>query len=69
MTIHTQGRLFEGADWDFSTLQRIHDACEKIAIATPNTNIENTPFLKISVTRSCNSFEKLLFITLTCCSA
>jgi stage V sporulation protein R len=24
-------RLFEGADWDFQTLQRIHDACEEIA--------------------------------------
>ena len=24
--------LFEGADWDFTTLQRIHDACEKIAL-------------------------------------
>ncbi|MBU6456481.1 MAG: SpoVR family protein [Bradyrhizobium sp.] len=23
--------LFEGADWDFSTLQRIHDACEEIS--------------------------------------
>ena len=23
--------LFEGADWDFSTLQRLHDACEEIA--------------------------------------
>ena len=22
-------RLFEGADWDFPTLQRIHDACEE----------------------------------------
>jgi len=30
MTV-TTGRLFEGADWDFSTLQRIHDACEQIA--------------------------------------
>lgn len=27
------GRLFEGADWDFRTLQRIHDACEQIAEA------------------------------------
>jgi stage V sporulation protein R len=27
----TAGRLFEGADWDFATLQRIHDACEEIA--------------------------------------
>jgi spore cortex formation protein SpoVR/YcgB (stage V sporulation) len=27
----TAGRLFEGADWDFPTLQRIHDACEGIA--------------------------------------
>jgi stage V sporulation protein R len=25
------GYLFEGADWDFPTLQRIHDACEEIA--------------------------------------
>jgi stage V sporulation protein R len=24
-------RLFEGADWDFPTLQRIHDACAEIA--------------------------------------
>ena len=27
----TIGRLFEGADWDFHTLQRIHDACEEVA--------------------------------------
>ncbi len=24
--------LFEGADWEFSTIQRVHDAIEKIAI-------------------------------------
>jgi spore cortex formation protein SpoVR/YcgB (stage V sporulation) len=24
-------RLFEGTDWNFATLQRIHDACEEIA--------------------------------------
>src|ERR1700741_1126134 len=27
----TPERLFESADWDFPTLQRIHDACEEIA--------------------------------------
>jgi stage V sporulation protein R len=27
----TAGRLFEGPDWDFVTLQRIHDACAQIA--------------------------------------
>jgi len=27
----TADRLFLGADWDFPTLQRIHDACEEIA--------------------------------------
>jgi stage V sporulation protein R len=27
----TAERLFEAADWDFQTLQRIHDACEEIA--------------------------------------
>src|SRR5216683_2488454 len=30
MTV-TAGYLFEGADWDFTKLQRIHDACEEIA--------------------------------------
>jgi stage V sporulation protein R len=29
----TTARLFEGADWDFPQLQRIHDACEGIARA------------------------------------
>jgi spore cortex formation protein SpoVR/YcgB (stage V sporulation) len=24
--------LFDGADWDFATLQRIYDACEKVAV-------------------------------------
>ena len=28
----TAGRLFQEADWDFHTLQRIHDACEDIAL-------------------------------------
>jgi stage V sporulation protein R len=27
----TTDHLFHGADWDFATIQRIHDACEKIA--------------------------------------
>jgi stage V sporulation protein R len=27
----TAGYLFEGVDWDFSKLQRIHDACEEVA--------------------------------------
>ena len=26
-------RLFDGADWNFPTLQRIHDACEEIALS------------------------------------
>ena len=30
--VKSRPRLFEGADWDFSTLQRIHDACQEIAI-------------------------------------
>ena len=27
----SEGALFQNADWDFTTLQRIHDACETIA--------------------------------------
>jgi spore cortex formation protein SpoVR/YcgB (stage V sporulation) len=32
VTRKNDGLLFEGADWDFEMLQRIHDACEAIAI-------------------------------------
>jgi stage V sporulation protein R len=32
MTDAANGPLYETADWDFATLQRIHDACEKIAL-------------------------------------
>ncbi|WP_237216463.1 SpoVR family protein [Falsiroseomonas oryziterrae] len=28
----SRGLLFEGSDWDFDTLRRIHDACEEIAV-------------------------------------
>ena len=28
----TDQLLFQGADWDFPTLQRIYDACEEIAL-------------------------------------
>ena len=31
MTASADRLLFQGADWDFPTLQRIHDACEEIA--------------------------------------
>jgi stage V sporulation protein R len=30
--VSTRGLLYEGADWDFSTLMRIHDACEEVAV-------------------------------------
>ncbi|RYX87347.1 MAG: SpoVR family protein [Bradyrhizobiaceae bacterium] len=30
--VKTGERLFDGADWDFRTIQRIHDACEDIAL-------------------------------------
>ena len=33
MTKKTMKRLYEGADWDFAALQRIHDACEKIGVS------------------------------------
>ncbi len=31
--------LFEGADWNFSVLQRIHDACEDIALGELGLNV------------------------------
>ena len=33
------GRLFTGADWDFATLQRIHDACEEVAEGELGLNV------------------------------
>ena len=32
MTGQTMDRLYEGADWDFPLLQRLHDACEEVAV-------------------------------------
>ena len=32
MTTGAMQRLYEGADWDFSTLRRLHDACAEIAV-------------------------------------
>ncbi|MDF2116217.1 SpoVR family protein [Roseiarcaceae bacterium H3SJ34-1] len=32
MSVVPMERLFDGADWNFGTLQRIHDACEHIAL-------------------------------------
>ncbi|SFJ88513.1 stage V sporulation protein R [Bosea sp. OK403] len=33
MTTAAMEPLFEGADWSFTTLQRIHDACQEIALS------------------------------------
>lgn len=40
MTIAVQASqaLFQGADWDFDTLRRIHDACEEIALGELGLN-------------------------------
>ena len=35
----TMPRLYEGADWDFAALQRIHDACEKIGVGEMGLNV------------------------------
>src|SRR5437762_3906236 len=32
MTVATMERLYEGAEWDFNTLQRLHDACQEVAL-------------------------------------
>jgi stage V sporulation protein R len=32
MTVDAAARLYEGADWNFATLRRIHDACEEVAL-------------------------------------
>ena len=37
--IANAGRLFDGPDWNFGTLQRIHDACEQIARTELGLNI------------------------------
>jgi stage V sporulation protein R len=33
MSALSQTRLYERADWNFATLQRVHDACEEIALS------------------------------------
>ena len=38
MSASAKERLYEGADWDFPALRRIHDACEEIANAELGLN-------------------------------
>ena len=39
MTATPSGRLYRGADWDFPILQRVHDACEEIALGELGLNV------------------------------
>ncbi len=39
MNVVSSGPLYSGADWDFPLLQRIHDACEGIALSELGLNV------------------------------
>ena len=39
MNVVTSAPLYSGADWDFPLLQRIHDACEGIALSELGLNV------------------------------
>ena len=50
----TAGYLFEGADWDFTKLQHIHDACEEIARSELGLEIYPNQNVVVSLPAGCS---------------
>ena len=53
----TAARLFEGAEWDFQKLQRIHDACEEIARSELGLEIYPNQIEVITAERMLDAFS------------
>lgn len=51
--------LFEGAEWDFSTLQRVHDACEGIAVSELGLDVYPNQIEVISVEQMLDAYSSI----------
>ncbi|WP_178130790.1 SpoVR family protein [Reyranella sp. CPCC 100927] len=52
-------RLFDGAEWDFATLQRIHDACEEIALGELGLDVYPTQVEVITTEQMIDAYSSI----------
>jgi stage V sporulation protein R len=59
MTTGRIGRLYEGAEWDFATIQRIHDACEDIALGEFGLDVYPTQIEVITTEQMIDAYASI----------
>ena len=59
MTSNTMQPLYERADWDFSTLQRLHDACEEIAVSELGLDVYPNQIEVISAEQMLDAYSSI----------
>ncbi len=59
MTADTMTRLYDGAEWDFATLQRIHDACEEIALSELGLDVYPTQIEVITTEQMIDAYSSI----------
>jgi stage V sporulation protein R len=52
-------RLYQGAEWDFGTLQRIHDACERIALGELGLDVYPTRIEVITTEQMLDAYSSI----------
>ncbi|TXL78277.1 SpoVR family protein [Vineibacter terrae] len=52
-------RLYDGAEWDFATLQRIHDACEEIALSELGLDVYPTQIEVITTEQMIDAYSSI----------
>jgi stage V sporulation protein R len=55
----TAARLYEGADWSFETLLRIHDACEKIALGELGLDVYSNQIEVITAEQMLDAYSSI----------
>jgi stage V sporulation protein R len=55
----TEAALYRGADWDFATLQRIHDACEMIAETKLGLNVYSNQIEVITAEQMLDAYSSI----------
>src|SRR5665213_671268 len=59
LTINSNSLLFENADWDFSTIQRINDAIEDVAINELGLNVYMNQIEVISTEQMLDAYSSI----------
>ncbi|HYZ23045.1 MAG TPA: SpoVR family protein [Rhodopila sp.] len=57
--IRAERPMFEGADWDFRTIQRVHDECEKIALGELGLDVYTNQIEVIGVEQMLDAYSSI----------